>query len=335
MEEKLELETQRLTKSWMRHDQKILRDYLVQDVEDPRINVQSILTRHFLIRQLFGEQFDDLMKHELRFGLVMNWLLRLLKKPIRLWQLHAILDALLTGEDHAEGLEIPSYITETFASLVLPNYICDAFSGCPTETAEDSIPAYLLSTFQTIWREVLACEHAQRIFVLEPACGSANDFRFIDAYGIGQFLNYTGFDLCEKNIRNAKQMFPEVSFNVGNVLEIGVEDKTFDYCFVHDLFEHLSIEAMDVAIEQVCRVTRRGICAGLFNMHEGDEHIVRSIGDYHWNTLSVAKTKVVFEQYGFVVKVIHVDSFLRLKFNFPDTHNKGAYTFFISPEQSA
>lgn len=335
MEENLELETQRLKKSWMQHDQKILRDYLVKDVEDPRINVQSILTRHFLVRQLFGEHFDDLMEHELRFSLVMNWVLRLLKKPIRLWQLQAVLDALLTGEECPEELEIPPYVTETFSSLVLPNYICDVLGGWPVETYDGSIPAYLLSTFQRIWWEVLACEHSQRISVLEPACGSANDFRFIDAYGIGRFLDYTGFDLCEKNIRNAKQMFPKDCINVGNVLEIDAGDKTFDYCFVHDLFEHLSIKAMEVAIGQICRVTRRGVCAGFFNMHEDNRHVVRGVGDYYWNTLSTSEVKAVFEQYGFIVDVIQIDSFLRSRFNFPDAHNKGAYTFFIYPEQSA
>lgn len=331
MKENLKQETQCLKKSWMKHDRKILRDYLVQDVEDQRINMQSILTRHFLIRQLFGERFEDLMEHELRFSLVMNWVLRLLKKPICFSQLQAILDTLLRGKNNAEGVEIPSYITETFTSLALPNYICDVLNGWPVETSDGSIPAYLLSTFQVIWREVLACEHSKCISVLEPACGSANDFRFIDAFGIGHFLNYTGFDLCEKNIHNAKQMFPKICFEVGNVLEIDVRDKSFDYCFVHDLFEHLSIEAMEVAIGQICRVTRRGICAGFFNMYKGDRHIVKAVGSYHWNTLSVTETKAIFEQHEFSVDVIHIDTFLRSKFNFPDTHNKGAYTFIIHP----
>jgi len=331
VKENLEQETRRLTKCWMRHDRKVLRDYLVQDVEDPRINVQSILTRHFLVGQLLGDRFDGLMEHELRFSLVMNWVLRLLENPIHAWRLQAVLDALLTGEDEAEGLEIPSYISETFAALALPNYICDVLGGWSVETADGSIPVYLLSTFQAIWRDVLVREPSQRISVLEPACGSANDFRFIDAYGIGRFLDYTGFDLCGKNIRNAKQMFPNVCFQVGNVLEIDAVDKAFDYCIVHDLFEHLSIEAMEVAIEQICRVTRRGICAGFFNMQEGDRHVVRAMGDYHWNTLSASEAKAAFEQCGFVVEVIHIDSFLRSRYHYPDTHNKGAYTFIILP----
>jgi len=326
----LKLETQRLTKSWMRHDRSVLRDYLVRDVEDPRINVQSILTRHFLIERLFGKRFAWLGQQELRFGLVVNWLLRLLKKSVVAWQLQAALDALLTGQDNAEGLQIPSYVSETFADLRLPNYICDLLNWVPAETTEAPIPEYLMSTFQTIWSEVLVGEQPQGVCVLEPACGSANDYRFIETFGIARLLDYTGFDLCEKNVHNARGMFPRARFEVGNVLEIDADDKAFDYCFVHDLFEHLSIEAAEMAISELCRVTRRGICAGFFNMHAGGEHIVKAVGDYHWNALSLVRTKAVFERHCSRIQVIHIDEFLTSRFGCADAHNKGAYTFVVS-----
>jgi SAM-dependent methyltransferase len=330
VEESLKLETERLTKAWMQHAQGVLRDYLVSDVEDPRINVQSILTRHFLIERLFGAEFDALNKHELRFALVVNWLLRLLKKPVQSWQLHSVLDALLAGESDAEGLKIPAYISETFAALAVPNYMCDLLCWSPVETTDVPIPQRLMSTFQAIWGEMLADERPQRISVLEPACGSANDYRFLEAFDIARLLDYTGFDLCEKNIDNAKQMFPAARFDVGNVLEIDAEDEAFDYCFIHDLFEHLSVEGLEAAIAEICRVTRKGICAGFFNMHGGDEHIVEVVGDYHWNTLSISKTKMLFERHGFTARVIHIDTFLRSEFGCGDTHNKNAYTLVIT-----
>ena len=282
LEDCFKLETERLKKSWMRYDRATLRDYLVQDVEDPRINVQSILTRHFLIERLFGTQFDAVMEQELRFA------------------------------------------------LMVPNYICDLLCWAPVETTDVPVPDYLMSTFQMIWREVLADEQPQHISVLEPACGSANDYRFIEAFGITELIGYTGFDLCEKNIRNARQMFPEAYFKVGNVLEIEAGEGEFDYCFVHDLFEHLSIEAMEVAIAEICRVTRKGICAGFFNMQDGERHIVRPVGDYYWNNLSMIETKAIFERYASAVQVIHVDTFLWSKFRCGDTHNKGAYILVIS-----
>ncbi len=329
MEERFKLETERLKRSWMRHDRITLRDYLVQDVEDPRINVQSILTRHFLIKRLFGGRYDELMEQELRFSMVMNWLLKLLKKQISVFQLQAVLDALISGQNYAEDLEIPSYISETFNSLALPNYICDLLSWAPVETTEVPIPEYLMSTFQTIWCETLTTEQAQRISVLEPACGSANDYRFIENFGIARLLDYTGFDLCEKNILNAKQMFSDICFKVDNVLEININNNQFDYCFVHDLFEHMSIESMEVAISEICRVTKQDICIGFFNMYDGDQHLVNVVDDYHWNKLSASRTKAIFERHASEVQVMVIDSFLASKYGSCDTHNKGAYMFTI------
>jgi len=329
MQERFRGETDGLIRSWMRYDWETLRDYLVQDVEDPRINVQSILTRHFLIERLFGKRFATLMEQELRFGLVVNWLLKLLKTSVHVGQIHAVLDALLEARNNAEDVAIPQYVSETFSTLTLPNYVCDLFTWAPVETIDAPIPEYLMETFQKIWIEFLDSERRRPISVLEPACGSANDYRFIDAFGIGRFLNYTGFDLCEKNILNARRMFPDVCFQMGNVLEINAPDRIFDYCFVHDLFEHLSVEAMTIAISEICRVTRKEICIGFFNMYDGDQHAVKAINAYHWNKLSMGRTKTIFEQHASAVRVIHIDSFLLSRFGCGDTHNEGAYTFII------
>jgi ubiquinone/menaquinone biosynthesis C-methylase UbiE len=330
MEERFKQETNSLIRAWMRHDQKTLRDYLVQDVEDPRINVQSILTRHFLIKELFGRQFNDLMPHELRFALVANWVLGLLKKSVAPNQLHYLLDALLDGRRNAESIEVPRYILKTFQTLILPNYICDFLSLSAAETIDGTIPEYLLATFQKIWCELLAEQKQKRISVLEAACGSANDYRFIDAFGIARFLDYTGFDLCEKNILNAKYMFPKTRFEVGNVIEIDAPDNAYDYCFVNDLFEHLSIDAMEAAITEICRVTRLKLCIGFFNMYDRKQHVVKPVGNYHYNAISTAVTKAVFKRYASRVQTIHIDRFLRSKFGCLDTHNKNAYTFIVT-----
>ena len=237
MEDRFRYETELLKESWGKYYRAILRDYLVKDVEDPRINAQSILTRHWLIEQLFGNEFSDLMEHEMRFSLVMNWLLKLIKNNIRTNQLQSILDALICGNNNAEGIIIPSYISETFSSLSLPNYICDALNLPFVEDSDNTIPEYITSTFARIWNDMLKNEAVRNISVIEPACGSANDYRFLDAFGVSRFIDYKGLDLCEKNIRNAGMMFPEVDFEVGNILDISVEDNAYDYCFVHDLFQ--------------------------------------------------------------------------------------------------
>ena len=244
--------------------------------------------------------------------------------------MQAIFYSLLEKQKEAEEIEIPSYISDTFSMLAFPNYICDALNLPASDSEDKIIPEYLVSTFGRIWKEMLADEQAGKISVLEPACGSANDYRFIDALGIARFIDYSGFDLCEKNVRNAKGMFPEINFTLGNVVEIEADDNSFDFCFVHDLFEHLSIEAMERAISEICRVAGRGVCIGFFNMYDGKNHIVKPVNIYYWNKLSRDAVVKLLRQKFSKVEIIHIDSFLSSEYNFNDAHNKDAYTLIAS-----
>ena len=126
MEECFKNETRMLKKSWSQYDQATLRNYLVKDVQDPRINVQSILTRHWLIKQLFGDKFNDLMEHELRFSLVMNWLLKLIKGNVETTQLQAVLYAvilMLKAELQKEDFKKISLLLKLGAFLGLLSFI--------------------------------------------------------------------------------------------------------------------------------------------------------------------------------------------------------------------
>ncbi len=122
-------------------------------------------------------------------------------------------------------------------------------------------------------------------------------------------------------------MFPSVCFQVGNIFEITSQDGAFDFCFVHDLFEHLSLTGLESAVKELCRVVRHGICAGFFQMDEIPEHLVRPVDDYHWNTLSMEKTKALFTEAGFAVQVFHIGSYLHSRVGCDETHNPNAYTF--------
>jgi SAM-dependent methyltransferase len=200
-----------------------------------------------------------------------------------------------------------------------------------------------LNTFRDLWNQALAAEasphqlstlnsfNSQLLSVLEPACGSANDYRFLHAYGLAGLVRYTGFDLCAKNIENARALFQNVPFAVGNVFEIAAPDKSYDLCIVHDLFEHLSLEGMQAAVKEVCRVTRQGLCVGFFNMDEIRDHQVRPVDECHWNLLSMARMKELFAECGFAARVVHVGTFLRQQIGCEKTHNPNAYTFFLRP----
>src|SRR5437763_5569381 len=100
MDPLLERESKKLLRSWMQHDAAMLRDYLVSSVEDPRINLQSVLSRHFLVRQLTGERFSLLMEQECRFAAVINWLGSVTGDFTTSRELEGIMYALKRGADN-------------------------------------------------------------------------------------------------------------------------------------------------------------------------------------------------------------------------------------------
>ena len=332
----LKLESEKLVRSWMQHEPGKLRDYLVAGVEDPRINLQSVLSRHFILRSLFAEKFRPLMDCECLFAAIMNWLIAMAANSDA-QDLEAIHNALQRDADNAEGLEIPRFILKAFRNLPLacgsfeiPNYI-QSYLG-QTEGNGAAHDNECLNTFQHLWSELLAAEDAPQgkaIGVLEPACGSANDYRFLHSFGIARFLNYTGIDLCSKNIENARAIFPEVQFDVGNIFEIDAQDGAFEIAFVHDLFEHLSVDGLHAAVKELCRVTQRAICANFFQMDEIPDHVIRPMDDYYWNLLSMDQTKKLFSALGFNSHIIRIKSFLRQEFGCEYTHNPSAYTLIL------
>lgn len=336
MKDSLKLESEKLARSWSQHEATGLREYLVSGVENPRINVQSVFSRHFLLRALTGARFDALMTEELRFAAVMNWLLVMASRAGDPDEFSIVLHALRRGADNAEGIQIPDWVGDAFrrlpsqaSSRVIPNYIEAVLREPVLREGKARLAAAPLDLFQSLWAEALAAEPPGQASVLEPGCGSANDFRFLHAYGIARLLDYTGIDVCEKNVGNARALFPGIGFEIGNVFEIAAPDQSFDLAFAHDLFEHLSLEGIQTAVAELCRVTRRGICAGFFNMDEVPEHQIQPVKDYHWNLLSMDRIRAEFQRHGFVAQVLHVATFLLRQFGCDHTHNPNAYTIVL------
>jgi SAM-dependent methyltransferase len=333
----LKEESEKLSHSWMQHESAWLRDYLVAGVEDPRFNLQSILSRHFLVRALTGERFKLLMDEEYRFSAVLNWLTNLAEQAGDGEEFALVLPVLRRGADNAEGIQIPQFVLRAFASLpiaagevTIPNYLETFLSATEWVNGQAKLHEPSLDTFCHLWNGLLSrITDCPPLSILEPACGSANDYRFLHACGIARLLDYTGFDLCPKNMENARTLFPNIRFERGNVFAIAALDKSFDLCFVHDLFEHLSPEGLETAVQEVCRVTRLALCIGFFQMDEILEHVVRPLEDYHWNTLSMGRMKEMFARHGFAAQVLHIGTFLRQQVGCEFTHNPNAYTFLL------
>jgi SAM-dependent methyltransferase len=339
MDPALQLESERLVRSWQRHDAALLRDYLVAGVEDPRLNVQSILSRHFLAYAVLGERFQGLMDAELRFAAAMNWLLATARDGATEEDFQAVAAALRSGADNAEGIAVPMFVRRLARDLpmsaeagTVPDYLAVGVGEFGAAAAGGPVPA-VLDTFVRLWEAGLAGHRVEGpIRVLEPACGSANDHRFLAATGLARFLDYTGFDLSEQNVVNARALFPGARFEVGNVFDIDAPDQAFDHVFLHDLFEHLSPAGLERAVAEVCRVARSGLCLGFFQMDETDEHVIRPVEEYHFNTLSLARMLDLFGRHGFAGEAVHVGSFLRWRFGCARTHNPNAYTLILGRE---
>lgn len=334
MNDALKSETARLEQSWQRHDQHWLRDYLVGSVEDPRLNIPSVLTRHLLIERLAGSHWAALMEAELRFALCLTWLVKQTELGAGPEDFAAVAHALGRGADNAEGTPLPVYLGQTLAGLpadldgvVVPDYLTPLLQWLADQANPCFAQAPGLNEFARLWRACLNPAPAPQPRVIEAACGSANDFRAIADFGLAGLIEYHGFDLCEKNIANARAMFPQARFDVANVFAIPASDRAYELGWTHDLLEHLSPDGRRQAIGELCRVTRNWLSIGFFNMHEEPASIIRPVEDYHWNTLSVDEVRQEFEAEGFGVQVISIAAFLRQAFGCEDTHNRNAYTF--------
>ncbi len=325
----LSKETIALREAWMRHDDTFLNDYLISDVEDPRIHFPSIFTRGMVAEILFPEKFRELIWEEYRFGICMSYLRRVFQQRPSLGTPQLLLEALNKGHESFQSIDVPGYFHESWKRLSsMPsgsNFIADCLEQSESGGKAIALNQNHLNTFQRRWENVLPDEVDIRLKVMEPACGSANDYRFLHSFGFDHLMQYQGFDICPKNVSNAAQLFPDTKFKEGSVFGIDAEDRAIDFLYVHDLFEHLSIEGMERGLEEVCRVTRGTACLCFFNMAERAEHLIQPKEGYHWNRLSLEKVCLFLESRCQQLQVIHVPSFLNQAFGCLDYHNPGAY----------
>jgi SAM-dependent methyltransferase len=252
-----------LQRAWKHAKPQNLSRYLVTGYQSPAINLQSILARHVLIRELYGDTFEDLMEEELQWAAEKTHALRTRQR------------------------DLPQELGVDFARV--------RRMGKWREAQEQVLID--ADRFVTRWSEALQTKPAGRLAVIEEACGSANDYRFFNAYGLAPLIDYTGFDLTDANIANARQMFPDTDFRVGDVQAIDAADRSYDWGMAHDLLEHLAPSAMERAIDELCRVTRRGVLISFFLMGDHAEHRVNTRGTYHVNNLSKDRINASFARH--------------------------------------
>jgi 2-polyprenyl-3-methyl-5-hydroxy-6-metoxy-1,4-benzoquinol methylase len=287
---RLRVEEAKLKRVWAGYKTENLDVYLVVGYQDPRINVQSILARHMLVRALFGSDFDDLMREELVHAVELNEAIR-----VRADELGINLDA-----GGREALANSARVGEAIA---------------------DRAPI-----FGARWRGALAGREAAPLSVLEFACGSANDYRAFADYGIARFLDYTGIDLNETNIANAKRRFPDISFRAESILSLSEADHSVDYVIGFDILEHLSLPAKRTAMDAAVRICRRGVHFALFRMEEIPDDIATPVRNYHSNTLSAPRMREYMGTRFSSTQLINIAELLKTGFGADHTDNPKAYT---------
>lgn len=286
------IEQHLLKRSWTHFDPERLQRYLVRNYQNPVINVQSILARHELIRELYGDAHDLLMDDELRWAADKHQALR------------------------KRQSELQSEMSANFSKVKESQAWRDAYA----EILADG------DRFADLWTEALRQPPANRLTVVEAACGSANDYRFFRRYGLASLLDYTGFDLTSQNIGNARLMYPGVDFRLGDVQDIDAADHSYDWAVVHDLLEHLSPAACDRAISELCRVTKRGVLISFFRMDDIPEHKIEPRRFYHFNLLSKDRIHERFAPHCPDVRFLNVKSWFAERTGFDDYYNSHAWT---------
>lgn len=322
-----EMENEALRRSWQQYDCDHLDTYLVSGIEDPRINCQSILTRALIADTLWPDSFIDLIDAELRFGSVLTWILLRLEEGV------ARCELLSSVENASESC--PKTVVETYNSLrhatsSVPDYVTDAIMSPNPDGPPQALCETALNTFCEIWRSELEHRTSVPVSLLEPACGSANDYRFIHSFGLARFVRYTGFDIAPKNVSNAQSRFPDVPFFIGSVFDTGLAEGAFDYVVVHDLFEHLSPEGLEAALAEVMRVAGRQAWLHFFNLSDCDSHVIRPIDNYYSNLLSIRQIGVSLSQWASDVDIVRIPDLLKEKFGFDAYYNAEATTLIVT-----
>ncbi len=324
------IEDRNLRWSWDRHPSDFLDHYLVSGVEDPRINGQSILTRAMLVDTLCPGHFDALITEELRFGAALTWIVQQLENGS---SRHKLLDAI--ESDHRT--DVPEFIIRTSEWLQdktcpIPDYISVALGYFDCDMPGPSLPDLASDTFMAIWNEQLSHLPARAISVLEAACGSANDYRFLDRSGLTRHLDYTGIDIAARNIANARMHCPNADFRVQSILTTEFADSSYDYVFCHDLIEHLSPDAMERALREMFRIAADEVILHFFNATEGPDHEIVPVGRYHRNRVSMPRLAAFFEGLGAQVTCLKITQWLRRKIGAPGYHNPNAFSLIVEKQ---
>jgi len=127
--------------------------------------------------------------------------------------------------------------------------------------------------------------------VLEVGCNTGNDLQVFP-----ENFEVYGLDMNEHALDIAIQRFPSFKFKNGSITNMPYENSSIDFVFTHNVLNYISENEMDIAINELYRVSRKYILnCELFD--EGESQI-KSASTSSW------KRNVYKRWLNFNVKII-------------------------------
>lgn len=96
----------------------------------------------------------------------------------------------------------------------------------------------------------------KNIKVLNVGFGSGNLERLV--YGNKNISSWDGVDISQKSVVHAKKVFPKYNFKLGRTDKLDYKDKTFDYCIILEVLEHISPYKILTSLKEANRVLKVG-----------------------------------------------------------------------------
>ena len=156
----------------------------------------------------------------------------------------------------------------------------------------ESIDKYWVESVDEVnYRKLLAKHVIQEIDrgkILEVGCGSGLVYKALKEET--ELLKYVGIDISHSMLKLAKDRFPDVRFELGNINKIKVKDNSFNVVICFEVLGHL--KDIVVPIKELIRVTKKvcmftlWICGGSVPIFYNDRYeypdsmIREIIGDY-------------------------------------------------------
>lgn len=163
--------------------------------------------------------------------------------------------------------------------------------------------------------------------IWDLGCGPGHTVKYLKDLGV----EISGLDLSEKIMGEARNNYPDINFQKGNILELEFDDYSIGGIVAFYVIVHFGKEQIEVAFQEIFRVLQPG-GVFLFTYHIGEEtiHLEEFLGkelDIDFMFFSTAFINGILKQNGFEkIEVIERDPYPEVEYQ-----SRRAYVFARKP----